>query len=402
MKKFFLASTAVLALTVAHGQTYPIFGNEIPVTINGLTFSVQDPFISPDGNTLIFNHDNNLPNVKLYYASKINDSTFNFIGEIAGANQTTPNATNLSSCLDSANNLFWTSLRNYNPPTSYENLMHAKYTSGSATNLTKVYGNIYVQIPYWVIMDAEISYDGNYLYYTNTYFGPNGNDCNAPCYSQLNIAQKVNDTTFSKLSNSNAILTNVNDTNYLVYVPQITKDGLELYFTRVLKNPPNPNTEICVSVRNTVSDTFSLPSVIYSNYGWLPEAPSLTTNKGILYYHKQSAYSSGFFKIYMRYRTGTTDISETTNNEFISVFPNPFSTQTTLQTNNLLHNATLTVDNCFGQTVAQIKNISGQTVTFPRDNLPSGLYFVRLTTPSLVLGEGGGEVFTGKLVITDK
>ena len=82
------------------------------------------------------------------------------------------------------------------------------------------------------------------------------------------------------------------------------------------------------------------------------------------------------------------------NEQKISVFPNPFSTQTTLQTDNLLNNATLTVDNCFGQTVAQIKNLSGQTITFNRSNLPSGVYFVRLT-------EENKTIAVDKLVITD-
>lgn len=78
----------------------------------------------------------------------------------------------------------------------------------------------------------------------------------------------------------------------------------------------------------------------------------------------------------------------------IKIYPNPFSTQTTLETDNPLHNTTLTVDNCFGQTVAQIKNLSGQTVTFSRDNLPSGLYLLRLTENSKV-------ITTKKLLITD-
>ena len=45
-----------------------------------------------------------------------------------------------------------------------------------------------------------------------------------------------------------------------------------------------------------------------------------------------------------------------------SLYPNPFSIQTTLKIDNLLKNATLTVYNSFGQTVKQIKNISGQTL----------------------------------------
>ncbi len=78
----------------------------------------------------------------------------------------------------------------------------------------------------------------------------------------------------------------------------------------------------------------------------------------------------------------------------IRIYPNPFSTQTTLKTSNQLNNATLTVDNCFGQTVKQIENISGQTVTLSRYNLPSGLFFVRLTQDSQV-------IVTKKILITD-
>jgi len=108
------------------------------------------------------------------------------------------------------------------------------------------------------------------------------------------------------------------------------------------------------------------------------------------------------FRQMLIYVNSLLSVNENNFPQTVSLFPNPFNTQTVLQTDNLLYNATLTVDNCFGQTVAQIKNISGRTVTFSRDNLASGLYFVRLTTPSPLQGEGRGEVIaTGKLVITD-
>lgn len=90
--------------------------------------------------------------------------------------------------------------------------------------------------------------------------------------------------------------------------------------------------------------------------------------------------------------TGINSLDFLNNN--IKIYPNPFSSQTTLQTDNLLHNATLTVDNYFGQTVKQIKNISGQTITLHRDNLSIGLYFVRLTQDNKVIA-------TDKLIITD-
>lgn len=80
--------------------------------------------------------------------------------------------------------------------------------------------------------------------------------------------------------------------------------------------------------------------------------------------------------------------------EVVSIAPNPFSSQTVLQTENALNDATLTVTNCFGQTVAEIKNISGQQITFSRNNLASGLYFAELTQDNKIIAKT-------KLVIVD-
>ena len=91
--------------------------------------------------------------------------------------------------------------------------------------------------------------------------------------------------------------------------------------------------------------------------------------------------------------TTVTGVDELSLENDVIIFPNPFSTQTILHSDILLNNATLTVYNSFGQTVKQLKNISGQTVVLSRDNLASGLYFIRLTE--------GNKMYTDKLVITD-
>jgi hypothetical protein len=82
------------------------------------------------------------------------------------------------------------------------------------------------------------------------------------------------------------------------------------------------------------------------------------------------------------------------DNYSVKIYPNPFSLQTTLQTDKFFKNATLTVYNSLGQIVKEIKNISGQTITLHRDNLASGLYFIRLT-------EDNKTFATKKIVITD-
>lgn len=82
------------------------------------------------------------------------------------------------------------------------------------------------------------------------------------------------------------------------------------------------------------------------------------------------------------------------NVKHLSIYPNPFSSTTTLKTDLLLKNATLTVYSLLGEQIAQIENLSGLTITLNRHNLPSGIYFIRLTQDNKILSRN-------KLVITD-
>jgi hypothetical protein len=65
-------------------------------------------------------------------------------------------------------------------------------------------------------------------------------------------------------------------------------------------------------------------------------------------------------------------------------YPNPFTTQTILQTKNNLQNAALVLYNSSGQKVREINPINGQTVTLMRENLPAGIYFVQITENSKI------------------
>lgn len=94
-------------------------------------------------------------------------------------------------------------------------------------------------------------------------------------------------------------------------------------------------------------------------------------------------------------------INEITQAPPLRILPNPFSTQTTLYTDRFFKDATLTVYNLYGQTIKRINNISGQTVILSRDNLPRGLYFVRLTEENPEGMETHKTIAADKLVITD-
>jgi alpha-tubulin suppressor-like RCC1 family protein len=78
----------------------------------------------------------------------------------------------------------------------------------------------------------------------------------------------------------------------------------------------------------------------------------------------------------------------------ISLYPNPFSTQTTLSSDKYLNNATINIYNAFGQIVKQINNLSGHTFTLSNDNLPAGFYFLHLIEKDKIIK-------TEKLVVSE-
>ena len=77
--------------------------------------------------------------------------------------------------------------------------------------------------------------------------------------------------------------------------------------------------------------------------------------------------------------------NEISKNNNYTIFPNPFNTDTTIQTIDNFKNATLLIYNSYGQEVKQVNNLEGQSVSLLRDNLPVGLYYIKLTEKNKVI-----------------
>ena len=87
-------------------------------------------------------------------------------------------------------------------------------------------------------------------------------------------------------------------------------------------------------------------------------------------------------------------MNESTTTTLVSIFPNPFSSWTSIETPGNYKNASLTVYDLYGRLVKHIETSSGQKVSLFRDNLKSGIYFMQLSEGNIVIG-------TEKFVITD-
>ncbi len=167
-------------------------------------------------------------------------------------------------------------------------------------DIERVHGDFNMNTPSWLIMNHGISLNGQFLYFNNARF--DDANCQGPCETTLGVTQKVNASTFNTLPNSASISQNINDANYIYYARCISSENLELYFTRYLKGQITSNTvfEICVAVRDYSTYVFPIPKILFSEFiSDLIEAPTLTTDKSIIYYHRKTTDSH---KIVMRYR----------------------------------------------------------------------------------------------------
>ena len=97
---------------------------------------------------------------------------------------------------------------------------------------------------------------------------------------------------------------------------------------------------------------------------------------------------------FWEYNPSTTGINENNMRNYISVYPNPFNSSTTIQFNSTINNGELNIFNLYGQKIKTINNITGNKIKIDRDNLPSGIYFIRLT-------QDNKTITTDKLIITD-
>jgi hypothetical protein len=251
------------------------FEGETKVTVTGYADHLMEPFISRDGNVLMFNNSNEAVNTNLHWATRVNDSTFEYKGEITGVNTASLEGV---ATMDMNGNLYFVSTRDYNQILA--TLYQGNFDTGTVTNLALV-ENISKYEAGWVNFDVEVDSSGETLYFVDGRFDQFG----GPYEADLVIAKKINNQ-FQRLLNSDEILKNVN-TSDLEYAACISADNLELYFTRITA-PISASSipEIFVASRFTENEPFGLPSKLTNISGFV-EATTISPNGNILYYHKR-------------------------------------------------------------------------------------------------------------------
>ncbi len=261
------------------------FSEPVKVELQGYEGDVMEPFLSRDDTLLFFNNKNEpAEETDLFYARKINDTTFAFAGPVQNAN--TDDVLDGVASMDRNNLFYFVSTRDYGD--SLKTLFNGTFHNGALDTLSHVEG-ISRNTLGWLTMDAEISPDGNSLYFADTRFSGGA----VPDSSEIKIALKNNDG-FLLQNNSEDLLKNVN-VDGLNYAPAISDDGLTLYFTRLntAQKPPSP--QIYVASRASIAEPFHSIRLISEAEGFV-EAPTLSNDGKRLYYH---AMKDHHYALYM-------------------------------------------------------------------------------------------------------
>ena len=260
------------------------FSQPKKVSISGYAGDIMEPFLSRDGSTLFFNNLNDPSvNTNLHLAARINDTTFEYRGELKGVN--TEKLEGVPT-IDGTNVLYFVSTRNYDQ--TYSTIYSGYFSGDSITNIHLI-SEISKKQAGWVNFDVEVSMDGNSLFFVDGRFDQNG----GPYEADIVLAERKNGV-FQRSDNLD-ILKNIN-TSALEYAACISSDMLALYFTRVdtpLTSSSIP--QIYVATRSTVNQPFSQPNKIETITGFV-EAPALSADDQIIYYHKKV---NNMFVLYM-------------------------------------------------------------------------------------------------------
>ncbi|HKF29277.1 MAG TPA: hypothetical protein VKB29_08600 [Candidatus Binataceae bacterium] len=258
------------------------FTNLQAVTITGNGQDAMEPFLTRDGKVLFFNNSN-APTVdtNLFWATKVDDLTFQLQGQIGGVNGSALDAV---ASMDLSNNFFFVSTRSYD--TTLSTIYSGNYSLGSVSGPTIVAGVSPTRRGF-VDFDQEISADGNTLYFTEGLFTGGS----VPASSEVLIARRSGNGFVRDAHHSKEILRTINSTGRLNYAACTSPDELEIFFTRLNGKDP----AILMASRTSTTKPFGTTEKILAITGFV-EAPTITSDGRSLYFHRRNP--EGIFSIY--------------------------------------------------------------------------------------------------------
>lgn len=156
--------------------------------------------------------------------------------------------------------------------------------------------------------------------------------------------------------------------------------------------------EGAVSIEQTI-DIESLSIGTYNSYLHLPDinASIATRAEYAIQFANNNVWNAenGYNNLSQSFttiQTANLNSTEQDSSTTLNIFPNPFSTQTSVYINKTLKDAKLTIASMNGQILSEISGISGKVFLINRSGLPAGMYLVKLL-------ENDNNIFSEKILI---
>lgn len=285
------------------------FPNPVPVTILGYTGSAEVPYLTPDGHYLVFDDrtDPGTPNVKIHYAQRINDTTFQYVGEVGNVNL--PGTIDFEMTLDERNNFYFTRIDVPPNPHGQPSLYRGVWQNGTVTGIAPVSG--LTQAQGVINQDSTPSHDGRQLIFDAW-------DYPHKCLS-YKLAVENADSSFTvadqsrpQLASYLQVFKNIAIGNYLnqctpLPYPGMTfsmlmgpvslsHSGLAVVFTIIQPTGGMPVEKYYIATRTSTSEPFGQTQTMIAN-GRSAEGGSFSADDSLLYFHLSN--SDGTFWPYV-------------------------------------------------------------------------------------------------------
>lgn len=261
------------------------FRDARPVVIAGYSGDAMEPFLSRDGAWLFFNNRNDPADATdLHVARTTSPDTFRYVGPLAGANAT--GALDGVASMDAAGRFYWVSTRSY--AQTLATLHQGAFADGAVTGAALVAGTLVRGAPGWLTMDAEVTADGQAMYFADARFDGGA----VPAESKLRLARRQGGR-FDVDPGGDDVLRAVNASATLVYAPASSADGLELFFTG-LSGGGAP--VIFRATRSSPGAPFGTPVRVAAAAGFV-EAPTLSPDGRSLYFHRLDGQRFAIYRL---------------------------------------------------------------------------------------------------------
>jgi hypothetical protein len=244
------------------------------VTITGYDGSAEDPWITSDGQYLLFDTHSDVTGAsgpgQTLYCQMIDYKTCNYVGAVGGLSGDTSGTAAMTT--DDAGNAYYLTSRYASQGIT---IAHGTFTAGTVTNIVPTIG-INTSVGN---MSASPSRDGSMLIFS----------LSPPSTSTIAMASKNADGSFTPLSNSATLLATANNrTPQVVYGPSLDPTMLELYFVA-----PFAPGAIYSAQRSTTTAPFGPAVEVPTQTTTLVEGPCVSKDGHRLYYHQTTTLGVG-------------------------------------------------------------------------------------------------------------